>query len=394
MPVFAFWSPRLLLSCCFVLAIACRYSNFAVKPARLEARPASEWEAAFRIPQSLFRGADACYSVPLGPDRTLWLFGDSWIVDPNVEGREGGRLIRNTLAIQRIGQPVPAQPEFYWRTDPKSEAPGHAFDSIPATAPPGWIWPLSGLRLGGTLALFTSELIHSDEGLGFESSKNLLTIVPNPDEPMSAWRFEHHEIPFFTHSRRGDRAFGCASLISNLDGDEFVYVYGIREDWLRGPGGRGFIVARASREAVARADFDSWTFFTGSAWEPSVEKAKELFAGAATEMSVSYVPAIERFVAIYTPSGLSPEIHARFAFRPEGPWSDSVLIYTAPDAGWSKRYFCYAAKAHPELTSDPFELILTYAANSMELGDHFKDARLYWPRFVRVRLEPRPAGKP
>ena len=53
----------------------------------------------------------------------------------------------------------------------------------------------------------------------------------------------------------------------------------------------------------------------------------------------------------------------------------------------SRPVFCYAAKAHPELTATRDELLITYAANSWNFWDLFNDARLYWPRFVRVNLE-------
>ena len=65
-----------------------------------------------------------------------------------------------------------------------------------------------------------------------------------------------------------------------------------------------------------------------------------------------------------------------------------MLVYRCPEMDWPSKAFCYAAKAHPELASAPDELLITYAANSWEFWNLFKDARLYWPRFVRVKLSP------
>ena len=53
---------------------------------------------------------------------------------------------------------------------------------------------------------------------------------------------------------------------------------------------------------------------------------------------------------------------------------------------WPVKPFAYAGKAHPELTDAPGELIVTYAANSSDFWTLFQDARLYWPRFVRVKV--------
>jgi hypothetical protein len=65
-----------------------------------------------------------------------------------------------------------------------------------------------------------------------------------------------------------------------------------------------------------------------------------------------------------------------------------VLVYRCPEMDWAPKVFCYAAKAHPELTKAPDELLITYAANAWNFWDLFSDARLYWPRFVRVKLSP------
>jgi len=80
---------------------------------------------------------------------------------------------------------------------------------------------------------------------------------------------------------------------------------------------------------------------------------------------------------------LSPA--SRTAPTPVGPWSKPTTVYRCPESGWDKRIFCYAAKDHPELAGE-MELLISYAANSFELSHVVADARLYWPRFIRVKL--------
>lgn len=345
-----------------------------------------ELEALFRPAGSAFRGADANYSVPLGPHRLLWLFGDTWVVPPEAEGRKGAGMIRNSLAIQEIGGALPASPEFFWRTDEKSKLPGRAADALAPISDSSWLWPLSGLRLGDHLCLFASQLISAKGGFGFAGAGNWLLVVNNPDDPPAKWRFTNHKIPFFTHSKTGDRTIGCASVAGIGADSNYVFIYGVHENWVRGMDGRGLIVARVAASELWRGDFDSWEFYSGSGWEKKVDRAKELFLGAASEMSVSYLPGSDQFVAVYSEHGLSPKILARFSPRPEGPWSEPLQLYECPDAAWKKDYFCYAAKAHPELTANPNELIITYATNSMQLGDHVNDLRIYWPRFIQVKI--------
>ena len=114
-------------------------------------------------------------------------------------------------------------------------------------------------------------------------------------------------------------------------------------------------------------------------------RAKELYFGGSIEMSVS--PFKDGFVSVYTKLGMSPEIVVRRAARPEGPWSEPVVVYRCPESDWSKNYFCYAAKAHPEVAAGDHELIVTYACNSTSFPDLFRDLRIYRPRFVRIALE-------
>lgn len=52
-----------------------------------------------------------------------------------------------------------------------------------------------------------------------------------------------------------------------------------------------------------------------------------------------------------------------------------------------KEYFCYAAKAHPELDTTGRSLVISYACNSTSFADLFRDLRIYRPRFVVAILE-------
>ncbi len=341
-----------------------------------KARGLPGWEAAFRQADPRWRGADGDASVPLSPLRVLWLFGDTWITAPDARGRRGGEVIRNSLAIEDLAEGRPGKISFYWQGD--AESPRAAFQR---KSGPGWLWPLSGVRLGEPLFLFFVNVVEtSDTILGFELSGSVLVKVSNPDDPPQKWRADLRDIPFFSHGKEGDSAFGSACFF--LDG--FLYIYGYREDWSLGPKGRRLLVARAPPEALETGDFSLWRFFTGDAWSGVWSEASPLFDGAATEMSVSWFPAERKFISVYTCCGLSPRILARTAPGPEGPWSEPELLYECPDASWNKSYFCYGGKAHPELATMGNELMLTYSANSWDFEDLRKDLRLYWPRFVRV----------
>jgi len=340
--------------------------------------PLPKWEEAFHTADPRWRGADGASSVPLSASKTVWLFGDTWITDLEARGREGAVLIRNSLAVQELGGCAPGRTEFYWQ-----EVSGKPADAFPSETSPGWLWPLSGARVGRLLVVFMCECVESKSPLGFEISGSVLLKVSNPDDVPAQWQSEQLKVPFFDHRPNGDLFFGAACLLF----ENFLYVYGVREDWSRGAEGRSVILARVPLDALEREDFSAWQFFSGDGWASEMSRGAALFEGAATEMSVSYAPALEKFIAVYTYCGLSERILARVASRPEGPWRESGLLFTCPDVSWSRNYFCYAGKVHPELACSGEELILTYATNSSSLEDHYQDLRLYWPRFVRATLQ-------
>ncbi len=334
-------------------------------------QPAPVLEAAFRH-DARWRGADAAFSIPLSVGRTLWIFQDSWVVPAGAERRgDDGRMVRNSLALfGGRDQPV----EFHF-----SERQG---EPAPAVAPDDWIWPRSGVRVGDTLLVFADRMMKAS-GLGFASQGSLLYRVTNVDGPFAGWQWDGADVPFFRRTTNGELKLGAATVPVGA----YVYMYGGRENWERGPGGRDVILARAPMEMFAKRDFLAWEFYAGD-WVSEIDLAAALFADAATEMSVSRLEALDTYVAVYTHRGNSPRIVARFAPNPEGPWSDALELYACPEPQWRDGYFTYAAKAHPELTSQPDELIITYVSNSMNgIADQVADERLYWPRFVRVRLQ-------
>jgi hypothetical protein len=333
------------------------------------------WEKAFREADARWRGADGSYSVPLSNSRTLWLFGDTWITSPEASGREEGRVIRNSLALQAINSEEPGEIEFFWAED--KDGPKAPF--LPPEGP-GWLWPLSGERTGDCLYIFFGQFVENDSKLGFESAGCWLFRITNPDDEPEKWNAMPTRIPFFEHTQNGDLIFGIGCMAH----EGFLYVYGVREDWTQGVTGRSVLVAKTPVESLEDADFSLWRFFSGDGWVADPSQSKALFDGAATEMSVSFLPGRNRFLAVYSYCGLSEAVLGRLARRPEGPWGKPKTLYRCPEVGWSDDYFCYAGKAHPELARAEDEVVITYAVNSWKPEDHERDLRIYWPRFVRM----------
>ena len=102
------------------------------------------------------------------------------------------------------------------------------------------------------------------------------------------------------------------------------------------------------------------------------------------EYSVTYLPALNQFAAVYSQDGLSKRIMLRLSPNPQGPWGEPIPIFECPEAEWDESIFCYAAKAHSALSGRPDQLIVTYVANSVEFDRIVNDTRLYRPRFLKL----------
>lgn len=325
-------------------------------------------------------GADASYSVALSDSVTLWLYGDTWIGDIVNGKHKNATMVNNSIAVQRGKEASTTAVKFFWRRTEK----GKPAAFIRPADGVGWFWIFDGIVADGKLYLFLMQIIKSGKKgvFGFKHIGTWLGEIENPqDEPLK-WRITQYKIPWGRYSKNGNMFFGSAVM---RDGD-FVYIYGSSEDWGERMSGRKMIIARVPYNKMA--DFEQWCFFSDGKWGTDVAGISELFNGTATEYSVSYQPAIKQYVAVYTENGMSKNIVMRLAPTPVGPWSSACKIYECPEYNWHKTYFCYAAKGHPEISAGN-ELIITYVCNSMDFRQMAKDARIYWPRFLRIKFDVR-----
>jgi hypothetical protein len=343
-------------------------------PPRFTVEPLPRYDAAFDRTAGWI-GGDGAYTIALGPERILWLFGDSfvgWVQDGR---RTGAHLINNSAAIQAGTEPSDASLRFVHRR----RADGRPSAFLQPEDGVGWLWPYHGVRGPSGLFLFLLQ-IEAAEGpaaFGFRLVSTWVGRVANPDEAPEHWSMAQRKLPW-SHAKR---LFGSAVLVRGED----CYVYGTVDSdaggWVR----KRMLVARAPADRLD--DFGAWRFFTDTGWVADVEQAGPVCDDVAGEFSVSYLPAVDRYVLVYTEGGLSENIALRFAPQPQGPWGPPFRVYRCPEADWDPKIFCYAGKGHPEIGAAPQELIVTYVTNATDLGLLEADARLYRPRFIKLTFE-------
>ena len=324
-------------------------------------------------------GGDGAYTVPLGSDTTLWLFSDTWIGDIRDGRHVQSTMVNNSVALQVGKNPATARVDFFWGRDRNGEP-----DALiqPQEGERGWFWLFDGLLTTHGLFVFLMQIVPHDKA--FDHIGAWLGKVANPRDPPDRWRIEQRKIPWGRLDGPAKILFGSALCQVG----RFVYVYGTDEDITHGGIHKKYMIA-ARVAADSLDDFTRWRFFDGTRWQPDWTKAARLSPDMANEYSVSFQSTLNSYVVVYTEGGLSEYIAIRTAPSPEGPWSKPIRVFRCSESRWKRGVICYAAKAHPSLSDDPDELIVTYVAGSFSIWILATDAQLYWPRFLRLRFEKR-----
>lgn len=348
----------------------------SVPTARVEALP--DYEALFTRSQGWI-GADAIYSVALAPAQTIWLFGDTFWGRVADGRRHDALLVNNTVAVQTGRSPPHADMSFY----AGRQADGEPSALIRPADGKGWFWIYDGIQTGSGLYLFLVQIERSKDPsvFGFRLVGNWLGHIANPQDSPDRWQITQRRLPWTGGSGLNPILFGSAVLAVGND----LYIYGARDRTSGSQLQKDMLVARVPIGQLA--DFDLWRFYAGDHWANTIEEAASACEEVANEYSVSYLPRLKKYVLVYSEGGLSPNILARLAGAPTGPWSAPIQLYRCPEADWDSRIFCYAGKGHPEISDRPGELIVTYVSNATELELLEADARLYRPRFIRVTFE-------
>lgn len=327
-------------------------------------------------------GGDGAWTVDLGHGRVLWLFADSFATNKPLPGRRGSAFIHNSVAIQSGYDPTTATFDASWQTaDDKPQ-------SFFADDGDCWYWPGDGELIDGRLIVFLVRIERSDRGLGFKVLEWTAVVIDNPHDPPSQWRPRTLKTPANTWS--AIIGFGSAAV----EGDH-LYVFGFG----KAPGHPQYLV-RWPKSAVSRGDLSQPEWHTGDdRWTPHdelVDLPPPSAPGGQTEFSVHRDPPSQRRLHLQTAFFPVGPLALRTAPALTGPWSAPVNFFAPPEMKMPREgFYMYSAKAHPELAADG-ALAATYCTNHRNLGTLIDDATLYYPRFVRVKLDPasaRPAAK-
>jgi hypothetical protein len=212
---------RIVAFLIFLSMVACTYAPVLTPtPAGLpfsdliQAKPWPEADVLFRT-NSEWLGSDDAYSINLGNDRVLWLFGDTFIAATEKKIRSESVMIRNSVGIQTGYDPSAASMQFYWRTQ---EEDPHSFFPEDNDI---WFWPGHGVVIKDKLLIFLMTICSSSEGLGFKSADWRAVLVSNFEQIPSKWRMRWLETP--------ENSFGLVVSGSVIQIGEYIYVFSAQE---------------------------------------------------------------------------------------------------------------------------------------------------------------------
>lgn len=332
--------------------------------------------SAWREADQLFRrdphwmGADVASTVDLGNNRTLWLFGDTWIDATGKGTRNRARMVSNSVAIQTGTDPATADISFYWGKDARGN-PDALFPDRNGES----LWFGNGIRSGDRLILFFARTIrNTGVGLGFEHVGWTAIMVANPDAEPSSWQVQELETPVNPQGI----LVGFATVLKSKG---YVVALGSQNPVKSHP----IFAARWPEDEIRRGNLLHPEWWAGEmvGWIPDTSGIQRypLFNGGQTELTVHYDEPGGRYICVQTEGFGAADIMMRAAPSLTGPWSDLRMLYRPPEF-YRPSVMIYSGKAHPSLTGA--DLVLTYATNTFIYEEQLTDSLIYYPRFVRL----------
>jgi len=311
-------------------------------------------------------GGDAAYSIRLDKNRTLWLFGDTF-----VSGEQGRQdridmdvVLGTTLAISTCSVNGKFEIEYYLK-----KANGEFISSFGKNE---WLWPQDPFMVNNTLyvPLLVVEAKPEMEGpFKFKIAGHKIARITNFEEAdPSKWIVEY--IDLTPGIPQGIIAFATTSVVYQ----KYIYYYPLYTSTGDILMLYGNILARIPINELNDPANAIEYFTKDGIWEKGLNpaKVKIVIDAGVSELSVRYHADDKKWIAVYMSiRNNGDQMLYQVADRPEGPWTESkVLIRTIPEVDpestlYDKNNFCYAGKEHVEFARER-NLVVTYVCNSFE----------------------------
>lgn len=311
-------------------------------------------------------GGDGAYSIALDKQRTLWLFGDTFV------SSEAGRKDRigmdvvmgTTVAISTCGENGQFQIQYFLK-----KKNGKYISSFGKNE---WLWPQDPFIVNQVLyvpLLVVKAMLDLSEPLNFKIVRHKIARIKNYTltDPRQ-WIVDYIDLKEAIPP--GIEAFAPTSVIFQ----NYVYFYPLYNSVKKTVRTSGNILVRVPVNKLDDpANFMEY-LSKGGTWEKGLAPARAMIilSAGVSELSVRYHADDNKWIAVYmSTKNYGAQLLYQTADKPEGPWSKPMaLIATIPEVDpksprYDKHNFCYAGKEHIEFARSK-NLVVTYVCNSAE----------------------------
>ncbi len=378
--------PISILLCLSILFISC--STFC--PGKYTAQLTPAQCLPFFPDQNGWYGGDGAYSIALDQQRTLWIFGDTFVSeDADRKDRIGMDVVLGTtLAVSTCADNRKFSIQYFLK-----KKDGKFTSSF---GDGEWLWPQDPFIAGGALyipLLVVENLMPSQAPFNFRITGHKIARIKDfsASDPRQ-WAVDY--LDWSGALAPGIEALATTSIVE----ESYVYFYPLYRYAKDNIGISGNILARLSIDRLDNpaGSFEYW--MQDGTWQKTLKPrdVKIIFPSGVSELSVRYHAAEQKWMAVY----LSPESKgSHFLFSTaqniEGPWSRPLPFTQAiaevdPQSPlYHQDTFCYAGKEHQQFSSGR-NLVVTYVCNSSEdAGNQNSFLRrnlfLYRPRVMIIQ---------
>lgn len=306
-------------------------------------------------------GGDGGFSVPIGPSKTLWFFGDTFVGRKDQKTRAGSTMV-TTIGISTCQPDKTMDMQYYWR-NMYTDHPEAFFQSHTDRYR---YWQLDAFIYKNSLYVVMGKVgpkpgASPDDIFDFSYVGMTLARVTDPNGlPPEQWKVEL--IPW---SDALDAEAYDGGLVE--DG-KYLYMFMLKDRW------KNYLV-RLPLECLESAAGHLEYFSRDGTWQPGSYSAdaKTLFDDQLGGSVLYHAPS-KRWLMVYGPHFGGTAIYFRTASEISGPWSDRKILYECPELIkgmplYEEDNYCYCSRVHAQFFSeDSSKLLVTYCCNSKKLS--------------------------
>ncbi|MBI9067078.1 MAG: DUF5005 domain-containing protein [Salinivirgaceae bacterium] len=340
------------------ILLSCSNTNTPV-----EVKEDSYFSDLFKRTGGGFTGGDGTYSVELPDGKTLWIFGDTFLgtIEPDGSRKKTNPMyIRNSFVVQD-GNELTTLYQKIEGCDHSMIIPPKVIDSeFTITEEMQWYWPGDAFIENNELKVFVSEFHQSDTGMwSFEWKGTALVSFSLPE-------IKQTSIVHFNFNNEKEIHFGHAVF----EDEDYTYIYGLGQ-------GKPYV----ARVKAGNIEAD-WEFQTTQGWSPISSESIPMIEMDGSEQ-FTVMKRKGKYIYITQLGDFSTKICSFTSDKPYTGWSNKKELYSTPLPETKHNLITYNAVAHPQFIENN-SLLISYNTNSFLLSDHFKNADIYRPRFIRV----------